>query len=168
MWHMCLTITRLKRCYVIPKPWGCFHETQLAVWVRSWAPYTHSPQREWICQLLWPFDKVLFSHSGSDRTFATKHWLSQSALSSLQTEWYYAARGRLAGGPSPPKSKCTQAGSTRIHWPHWTLFYKWLASLIQIIRLKSYKESCTPVPSGSWTASWKCCLEEDDWLCNFM
>lgn len=136
---MCLTLTRLKRRYVIPKPWGCFHETQLAVLVGSRAPYTHSPRREWICQLLWPFDKVLFSHSGSDRTFSTKRRLSQSALSSLRTEWHYAARGRPAGGPSPPKSKCTQAGSTRIHWPHWASFYKWLASLIQIIRLKSYK-----------------------------
>lgn len=59
-----------------------------------------------------------------------QNWLSQSTLSSFQAEWYCYCKRGLARGPSPSHSKCTQAGSTCIQSPHWTLFYKSLASLI--------------------------------------
>lgn len=63
-----LTILRLKSRHVIPRPSGYFHKTQMGVLVCSCAHYTQSIHSEWICQLLWPFDNVLFSHSGSDIT----------------------------------------------------------------------------------------------------
>lgn len=58
-------------------------------------------------------------------------------LSGTIIEWVEPARG-----PSPSNSKCKQNGSTCIQSPHWTLFYKSLASLIITQSKKPVKSIC--------------------------
>lgn len=135
-WRVTQTMTYVchrstaKRCYLMLKPRGYFHQTQLGVVVYSCVHCTHrNPSPNGFVSYFDPLTKYcLATHALIE--LATKT-VTVTIYSVIISGWVVLFCKRdPARGPSPSNSKCTQAGSTCIQSLHWTLFYKSLANLI--------------------------------------